>query len=83
MAAESEKTNTLVLAELSPTVAKAAGESFRATRRRPNALRRITPTSTAHRAVGHQHLDHERPVTHLLHEGQGQAADGYERALGE
>ena len=32
-------------------MAKAAGESLMATRRRPKALRRITPTSTAHRAV--------------------------------
>ena len=51
MAAESAKTIILVRTEFRPTVAKAAGESLMATRRRPNALRRTRPTSTAHRAA--------------------------------
>ena len=51
MAAESVKTITLVRTELRPTVAKAAGESLMATRRRPKALRRTSPTNSAHSAA--------------------------------
>jgi len=40
--------------DITERVAKAAGESLNATRRRPKALRRITPTSTAH-TLHHQH----------------------------